>query len=423
MAKERRPERPESERLGDERSDPARSGGERLGSERLLRRQAHSRQASFLELFFDLAFIVSFALLSRRLVDDLDWWNAGQTAILLAAMWWIWIATAWSTDWYNPQHPRIRVLVLGAMFVGLLAAAAIPEAYGPHGLLFAGAYVGIHFGRAVLLLSVREHPIRRRSVLVAVWFGFSGILWLLGGFLTGPVRLALWLVAILIDYFIPTQGWRVPGLGRLPAAQLRVVGEHLSERYRQIFIVALGEVILVGGLTYTREGLGLLRVVALTVVFVNAGLLLWLYFVPSSGRLGGAIERNQARGGVYAAYCHAIMVAGAVLTAVGAELMIMHPLGEVRISWSMAIIGGAVLFLVGRILLALLVYAHPPWRGSGALVLLLAGAPGLVRLPPLAVGLVVDAVLLALTLLLVLSPGPYVRQLEAEQRAAEEGRS
>lgn len=411
MAEERRPDRPE----------PERSGAPRAGPERLLRRQAHSQQASFLELFFDLAFIVSFALLSRRLVDDLDWYNAGQTVVLLAAMWWIWVATAWSTDWFNPNHPVIRALVLGVMFVGLLSAAAVPDAYGPFGLVFAGAYVTVHLGRAALLLpALRGHPVQRRSLLVAVWFGISGIFWILGGVVTGMARLVLWLVAILIDCFIPTQGWPVPWLGRLPQAQLRVVGEHLSERYRQIFIVALGEVILVSGLTYTREGLGPVRTLGMAVVFVNAGLLLWLYFVPMSGRLGGAIERNQPRGGVYAAYGHGVMIAGAVLTAVGAELMIMDPLGGAGTSWSLVIIGGTVLFLVGRILLALLVYGHAAWRGFGALVLLLASAPGVVRLPPLAVGLVVDVVLLVLSLWLVLSPGAQLERVVAERREERE---
>ncbi|MEO3924715.1 low temperature requirement protein A [Micromonosporaceae bacterium B7E4] len=383
---------------------------ERSGPGRLLRQREHSRQASFLELFFDLAFIVAFTLLSARMVRDLSWLNLGQTLILMAAVWWVWVATAWSTDWFNPNQPLIRVLVLGVMFVGLVQAAAIPGAYGEHGLLFAGTYALVHLGRAALLLpALRGHPIQRRSLLVAVWFALSAIPWVIGGILTGPARQILWLVAILLDYFIASQGWPVPWLGRLRPAQLRVVGEHLSERYRQIFIVALGEIILVTGLTYAGEGMGLIRTVALAVVFVNAGLMLWLYFVPAGGRLGGAIERNQPRGGVYAGYAHALMIAGAVLTAVGAELTVMDPLGDAPASWSTAVLGGAVLFLLGRIMMGLLVYTHPVWRTATALGLLLAGSPGLVRLPPLVAGMVTAAVLLSVALVYVLLPGRKIR--------------
>ncbi|GAA3727152.1 low temperature requirement protein A [Plantactinospora mayteni] len=400
---------------------------ERAGPARLLRQSEHSRQASFLELFFDLAFIVAFTLLSARMVGDLSWFNLGQTLILLAAVWWVWVATAWSTDWYDPNQPLIRGLVLGVMFVGLVQAAAIPQAYGQHGLVFAGAYALIHLGRAALLLpALRGHPIQQRSRLVAVWFGLSAIPWVVGAVLTGAARQILWLVAILLDYVIASLGWPVPWLGRLRPAQLRVVGEHLSERYQQIFIVALGEIILVTGLTYAREGMGLVRTVALAVVFVNAGLMLWMYFVPVSRRLGGAIERNQPRGAVYAAYFHALMIAGAVLTAVGGELMIVNPLGDAPASWSMAVLGGAVLFLAGRSLMGLLVYAHPIWRTSTALGLLLASSPGLVRLPPLVVGLVTAAALLSVVLVYVFLPGRQSRaarqrRQDREARPEQEG--
>ncbi|GIG86368.1 low temperature requirement protein A [Plantactinospora endophytica] len=396
---------------------------ERSGPARLLRQREHSRQASFLELFFDLAFIVSFTLLSTRLVGDLDWRNTGQTLILLAAIWWLWVATAWSTDWFNPNEPLIRLLVVSIMFVGLVASAAIPEAYGRHGLLFAGAYVLVHLGRAALLLpALRGHPIQRRSMLVAVWFTVSAVPWMAGAVLTGAAREILWLVAILMDYFIASQGWPVPWLGRLQPAQLRVVGEHLSERYQQIYIVALGEIILVGGLTYAREGAGLTQTVALALAFGNAGLMLWMYFVPVGGRLSGAIERNQPRGAVYAAYFHAIMIAGTVHTAVGAELMIMHPLDETRASWSLTIVAGAVLFLVGRTLMGRLVYAHPIRRSVAALVLLLAAVPGLVRLPPLAVGAVTFTVLFCVLVVYVYLPSRnerVARRREARRQERE----
>ncbi|MGX7670500.1 low temperature requirement protein A [Plantactinospora sp. DSM 117369] len=404
---------------------------ERSGPGRLLRQREHSHQASFLELFFDLAFIVAFTLLSARMVRDLTWLNLGQTLILMAAVWWVWVATAWSTDWYNPNQPLIRVLVLGVMFVGLVQAAAIPGAYGEHGLLFAGAYALVHLGRAALLLpALRGHPIQQRSLLVAIWFGLSAIPWVIGGLLTGPARQLLWLVAILLDYVIASQGWPVPWLGRLRPDQLRVVGEHLSERYQQIFIVALGEIILVTGLTYARESMGLTRTVALAAVFANAGAMLWLYFVPVVGRLSGAIERNQPRGGVYAAYAHALMTAGAVLTAVGGELTVMHPLGEAPVSWSTAVLGGAVLFLVGRIVMGLLVYTHPVWRTGTALGLLLAGSPGLVRLPPLVVSMVTSAALLSVALVYMFVPGRsdraerqwrQEREREEPERGAQEG--
>jgi low temperature requirement protein LtrA len=61
---------------------------------RLLRNPDLPRQASYLELFFDLAFIVGLTLLSERLYDNMTWLNIAQTMVLLGGVWWVWIATA-----------------------------------------------------------------------------------------------------------------------------------------------------------------------------------------------------------------------------------------------------------------------------------------------------------------------------------------
>lgn len=224
---------------------------------RLLRKREHPRQATALELFFDLSFILGLALLSRRLFHELNWGNTFETLILFAGVYWIWIATAWATDWYNPNDPIIQLLVLGIMLVGLLMVSAIPDAFGEHGFIFAGAYVLVHFLRgAVLLTLLRGHPLQQRSLLIMIWFAISAVPWLVGAFRPEDERVVLWLVALAIDYGIAWLGWPTPGLGRVPDESLRNVGEHLSERYQQVFIIALGEVILVNGLAFTaRESL------------------------------------------------------------------------------------------------------------------------------------------------------------------------
>ena len=84
-----------------------------------------------------------------------------------------------------------------------------------------------------------------------------------------------------------------------------------------------------------------------------------------------------------------------------------------------AALGGAVLFLIGRIMLGMLVYTHPVWRTSTALGLLLAASPCLVRLPPMVVGLVTAVALVAVVLVFFYLPG---RRLRAERQRQEEER-
>ncbi|MFC4017070.1 low temperature requirement protein A [Micromonospora sp. GCM10011542] len=107
------------------------------GAAGLLRRPEEPR-ATYLELFFDLVFVFALARLSQELLKHLNWRGAFQTLVLLLALWAVWANTARLTDRLNPQQPLIQLLVIATMFGTLMMAAAAPEAFGEHGLFFAG---------------------------------------------------------------------------------------------------------------------------------------------------------------------------------------------------------------------------------------------------------------------------------------------
>jgi low temperature requirement protein LtrA len=368
----------------------------RTGPGRLLRNPDLPRQTSYLELFFDLSFIVGLTLLSARLFQHLDWTNIIQTVVLLAGLWWIWIATAWSTDWFNPTEPFIQRLVIGAMFAELLMAASVRQAFGDHGIFFASAYSAVHLGRGISLsIALRGHPLQRRTQVVAVWFCFSAIPWLVGAVLPPTPRLVLWLVAIGIDFTIAWFGWPIPRMGRISDKQLSILGEHLSDRYRQVFIIALGEIVLVSGVTLSNAGFDWLRVLAFVVAFGNAVLLWWIYLEPAVGGLGPALDRSTPRLAVSTAYYHLIMIAGTMLTAVGAEAIITRPTGR-AIPMGGAILGGTALFLLGRNLLDLLINGRFAWSRVGGLVATIAVLPAVLALPPIGAALVMNLVLFAI---------------------------
>lgn len=383
-----------SARIGE----PARR---RLGSlqERLLHRRGRPRMASFHELFFDLALIFALIQITRRLLDDLSLTNAAQTTVLFAAIWWIWVATAWSTDWFNPDEPYLQRLIIGVMFAGLLMAVAVPRAFAENGLLFAGAYVAINVGRGLTILPVlRGNPLQKRSGRVLIWFSVSAVPWLVGAFLPAGPRLVLWTVAVTLDGASAWFGWPVPRLSRIPEKHLRVVGEHIAERYRQIYIVALGVPILVSGLSYSASGFDYVRTLAFAIAFAGAVLLLWIYVLPLGRNLETVVDTNAPRAAIAASYSQGIMIAGVVVIAVGNALLIRQPLGETRTAWSVVIVGGVALHLIGRILLTLVFNARRPWRAFAALLAVAAMAPGLLVAPPLVVASAVNVVLVLVVL-------------------------
>jgi low temperature requirement protein LtrA len=82
----------------------------------LLRGPEDSRRATFLELFFDLAFVYALFQLSRGLLAHLRWSGAFQTAVLLLAVWLVWSSTARISNRYDPHRPATQLLAIGSMF-------------------------------------------------------------------------------------------------------------------------------------------------------------------------------------------------------------------------------------------------------------------------------------------------------------------
>ncbi|MBM0225905.1 MULTISPECIES: low temperature requirement protein A [Micromonospora] len=366
----------------------------------VLRAREDPTRISYLELFFDLGLVVALSRLSQRLTTDLSWFNALETVILLAAVWWVWTVTAYTTDWYDPGQPLVQLIVLGVMFGGLLMSAAVFGAFeDSEGLAFAGAYVGLHLGRGlVLVTALRGRALRLRSLRVAIWFAITGVLWLGGAFLPGPARLALWAVAITLDYLVGLFGYALPRLGRTSTEELRVVGEHLSERYRQMFIVTLGEILLMGAINYGRADFGSARMAGLILLFVNAVALWRIYIVYVAERLAIGIDQssNPGRVALVAAYAHLIMVAGVVLIAASGDLIITEPTGGTSHAWLAVLVAGPVVFLIGRAVYALQVFRSMLWRLPIGALVLVAAAPLLAQLPPLGVATAMNAALLAI---------------------------
>jgi low temperature requirement protein LtrA len=357
-----------------------------------------------LELFFDLVFVFALTRVSQRLVEDLTAQRrmvlneAGQTLFLLLAVYLVWQVTALITDWYDPQRPRIQLVVVGTMFGSLVMAVAVPEAFGPRGLLFAGAYVAIHLGRGLLLVpALRGHPAQRRAGRVLFWFAVSAVPWIVGTLFPESVaRGLLWTLALAIDYTGLALRYPTPRLGRTPLSELPVAAEHLSERYRQFFIIALGELILVTGATYSGGSFRVGPTLAFVVSFATTALLWRIYIYRAGELLPAAIAaaREPARLAELSAPAHLLMVIGIVAISAGIELVIEHPFGHTDPAWIAVILGGPALFLAGRAIFEYAVFGRVSRSRTIGVLVLAAIAPLMAFLPPLSVAV---AAALALT--------------------------
>lgn len=366
----------------------------------MLRARGERRQrVTFTELFFDLVYVVAVTQLSQRLLEHLNVHGALQTLLLLLAVWSAWIYTAWMTNWFNPDHPTIRLVLLGVMLVSLIMSATLPAAFGERGLLFAGAFVAIQVGRTLFVVAaLRGEPRLRRNFLrILAWLVAGGMIWLAGGFAQGPAREALWIAAVIVDYTGPILGFFTPGLGRSETTEWTITGAHLAERCNLFLIVALGESILVTGATFGRQEFSALALAAFAVAFLGSVALWWIYFdraaEASSEIIATSVDPGRLGRSAYT-YFHLPMVAGIIVTAVGDELTIAHPLSPASAVTTAVVLGGPALFLAGHALFKWAVFGHVSVPRVLAIIALAALAP---------VGLIVAPLILASAAVLLLA--------------------
>jgi low temperature requirement protein LtrA len=127
----------------------------------------------------------------------------------------------------------------------------------------------------------------------------------------------------------------------------------------------------------------------------------WIYFDRGHVRAAHLIEHSADPGRIARmafTYAHIPIVAGIVISAVAAELVIAHPGGHLDPGVAAAILGGPALFLAGNLWFKALTAKNPPLSHLVGLALLAAGGFLAGHVAPLVLGLATTAVLILVAL-------------------------
>jgi low temperature requirement protein LtrA len=316
---------------------------------------AAGSKVTFLELFFDLVFVFSISQLSHALAAHYTPLGAAEAALMTFAVWWVWIFTAWVTNWLDPDKMPVRGMLVALMMLGLLLSASIPEAFGDKGLLFAGAYVAMQVGRSLFTTYAMTRVDRANTlnfVRITTWLVVAGVFWIAGGLLEHEARLIAWVIALTIEYIGPAAGFAVPGLGRSTARDWDVSGAHMAERCALFVIICLGEAILVSGRTFSELPFSGLTSIVFVIAFIGTVAMWWLYFRFGHGRAAHRIEHEETPGSLARqafTYGHIPILAGIIVHAVAVEYMFSHPHETGDLGIAAAVLGGSGLFLIGNL--------------------------------------------------------------------------
>ncbi len=345
----------------------------------------HADRVNFLELFFDLVFVFAITQVSHTLVHSIELGHALdgglQATVILFAVWWVWIYTAWATNWLDPDKPAVRWMLIALMVLGLLLSTSIPEAFGDRALLFVSAYVVMQIGRTIFTIftMVRLAPDNALNLTrITIWFLVSAIFWFAGAFTDDlTVRLILWVVAVVFEYLGPVSRYWVPGLRSTNIGGIPIRGGHMAERAGLFVIIAIGESVLVTGVAFTENRIETSNTLAF-LASVTGSILLWLLYFSRAESGGSRFIRRHDNPSLVAAnsytYLHVVIIAGIVLVAVADEIVLAHPLQAPSILTLVLVYGGPAVYLFGTLTFKRSVGA--PWLRSHVI-----GIGGLVVIP------------------------------------------
>lgn len=368
---------------------------------KLLRQRdgTHAR-VSFAELFFDLVFVFAITQLSHSLLEHPTVEGFVHTLMLLLAVWWTWIYTAWCTNWLNPERAPVRLLLFVLMAAGLAMAIAIPEAFDERGAVFALGFAAMQVVRPLFMLLVlrRADPANYRNfVRITAWSSAAAALWIWGGFASPEARVPIWTAALFVEYVSPAIGFWLPRLGASRSTDWVIEGSHVAERCGLFVIIALGESILITGATFAKLDWTAPVLAGFASAFLGTIAMWWIYFNIGAERASAQITHAADPGKIARlgyTYLHLPIGAGIVLAAASDEMVLAHPTGHTDLLTGFCIIGGPALYLLGNALFKRMSAAWMPLSHLVGLQLLALLALGAAWLEPVAVSLLATAILI-----------------------------
>jgi low temperature requirement protein LtrA len=209
------------------------------------------REVSFLELFYDLVYVVVVSQAAHHLAGDVTWAGLGRFAVVFGLIWIAWVNGAVYHDLHGRAEGRTRTYVFLQM--GLLALLAVFTADATAG---DGPAFAVVYGLFLLLLGWLWYSVRRQDdpafrptttpYLVGVLA--SAAIVAASALLPGAARVAAW-AFVVVGWLVGLSvlDWR-NGATRDTTAS---ASDSMIERFDLFTIIVLGEVVVgvVDGIT------------------------------------------------------------------------------------------------------------------------------------------------------------------------------
>jgi low temperature requirement protein LtrA len=282
--------------------------------------QEEHRAASWLELFYDLVFVVAVAGLGHRLLVDPSWKGGLAFAGFFLPLWWAWAGYTFYADRYDTDDLVQRNLAAAQIMTVAFMAASVGGEETDSTFAFALAFIAARSILVVMYLRARRHVPETRELVTGYISGMTIAIavWAVSLLVPEEARIVLWGIALVIDFY---------NIFRLRKIQAKVPLDvfHLPERFGLFTILVLGESIasVVAGLEH--EGWEMTPFIGAILGIIIATGLWWIYFDNLDGTVvrRGPGQRTAWKPTVWI-YSHFPLAVSLTATGIGLEYIVTH---------------------------------------------------------------------------------------------------
>jgi low temperature requirement protein LtrA len=301
------------------------------------------RRASWLELFFDLAFAGAVGQLAGAFQSHPGLGTLARFAMLFTPIWWLWVQLSFYADRHETDDAAHRISFLTAILLCVGLAASAPRALSGGTTGFVIAFAGLRGLQLLLYGRARRYLPATRPLYncYLLCFGAGGGLWLSSLAVGGSARYAFWATALLVD--------AIGSLAMLvPHRRLPLNPAHLADRFQLFVLIVLGESMarLISAATLRPWSVPLAAVLAAALITLAA--LWWAWLTTADCR---ALASQPAIAGFTA--LDLPLVAGIAAASAGLHIAILAADGTETIAAGprAALYGGVSVYLLASALL------------------------------------------------------------------------
>ncbi|MFN3429755.1 MAG: low temperature requirement protein A [Candidatus Sericytochromatia bacterium] len=231
------------------------------------------RHATWLELFFDLVFVVAITEVAHLLHKPLDDTTFVLYLLLYVPIYWAWVGHTVYANRFDTDDLFFRLATFGMMVAALCMAVPISTITEGGTEVYAAGYLAARLLLIALYARAWWHLPEARPMTswYLLGFGAAASCWIASLFVPPPARYLLWVAGLTIDFVTP---W----IKRRMLSQYPLHQEHFPERMGLFTIIVLGESIIA-----TEAGLSSVKpegpwITTAIMGFMVMASIWWLYF-------------------------------------------------------------------------------------------------------------------------------------------------